>query len=109
MSHFGTTTLPYLGDFAGSSQTPLSGCYSHKPRHILTNTLRIRLVSIYDNGAGHVRVHHMSLYNICELDAPSPRFAGLMRSCVTNVGLSIGHVCSTTLLLISAILCRADI
>ena len=44
---------------------------------ILTNALRIRLVSIYGNGAGGVRVQHMSPYNT---RAPSPRFAGLMRS-----------------------------
>ena len=42
--------------------------------------LRIRLVSIYGNGAGGVRVQHMSPYSTCELDAPSPSFAGLMRS-----------------------------
>ena len=44
------------------------------------NTLRIQLVSSYGNGAGLVRVHHMSPYNTCELGAPSPRFVGLMHS-----------------------------
>ena len=51
----GTTALPYLGDFVGSSQTPLSGCHSTSHGQILTNALRIRLVSIYGNGAGRVR------------------------------------------------------
>ena len=32
LTPFGTTALPHLGDFAGSSQTLLSGCHSHKPR-----------------------------------------------------------------------------
>ena len=50
---------------------------SHSQIH--TNALRIWLVSIYGNGAGGVRVQHMSPYNTRELDAPSPRFAGLMR------------------------------
>ena len=59
----------------------LPSAYSHKPHQILTNALRIRLVSIYGNGAGGVRVQHMSPYNTCELDAPSPHFAGLMHSC----------------------------
>ena len=42
--------------------------------------LRIQLVSIYGNGAGGVRVQHMSPYNTCELDAPSPRYVGLMHA-----------------------------
>ena len=60
---------------------------SHKAHQILTNALRIRLVTIYGNGAGGVRVQHMSPYNTYELDAPSPRIPGLMRPDESDIGV----------------------
>ena len=48
----------------------------------LYGTLRNSVVSIYGHGEAGVRDHHMSRHNCAELDAPSPRFAGLMRSCI---------------------------
>ena len=51
---FGTTALPYLGDFAGSSQTPLSGCHSHKPGPNPYKCSTYPVGLIYGNGAGRV-------------------------------------------------------
>ena len=50
-----------------------------------TKSLQMHYVSGWSpfmvmNGAAGVTVQHMSPYNTCELDAPSPRFSGLMRS-----------------------------
>ena len=80
LNPFVTTALPYLGDFVGSSQTLLSGCHSDKPQPNPYKCTTYPVGLLYGIGAGHVRVQHMSPYNTCELDAPSHRFAVLMRS-----------------------------
>ena len=79
LSPFGTT-ITIFGRFCGQLPDTAKWLAIHTSHTLNPYKYTTYPVGLHLYGAGLVRVHHMSPYHTCELDAPSPRFMGLMRS-----------------------------